>query len=115
MIRRTMLALVGALALTTAAATAEAQQPQAYGRQWGQSYNTQDWSRFLHYPYVWYPQNFWGPDYYKSARACTTVIRPRCAFRSTTSAGTTSTPNRAVTTRGTTSFWIRSKKVMSVK
>mgnify|MGYP001545765095 CR=1 FL=1 len=69
MIRRTMIALVGALALSTAATRAEAQQPQAYGRQWAQSYNTQDWSRFLHYPYVWYPQDFWGPDYYKSAQS----------------------------------------------
>ena len=35
---------------------------QAYGRSWGQTYNTQDWDRFYHYPYVYYPQNFWGNE-----------------------------------------------------
>ena len=28
-----------------------------------------DWERFYHYPYVYYPQNFWGDDYYKSAES----------------------------------------------
>ena len=46
-----------------------AQAQQAFGRQWSNSYNTQDWKRFYHYPYVYYPQNFWGPDYYKSAES----------------------------------------------
>jgi hypothetical protein len=40
---------------------------QAYGRAWGGSYTTQDWNRFYHYPYVYYPQNFWGNEYYRSA------------------------------------------------
>ena len=26
-----------------------------------------DWERFYHYPYVYYPQNFWGNEYYRSA------------------------------------------------
>lgn len=26
-----------------------------------------DWERFYHYPYIYYPQNFWGPEYYRSA------------------------------------------------
>ena len=39
----------------------------AYGRQWGHSYSTQDWNRLYHYPYVYYPQNFWGTDYYRSS------------------------------------------------
>ena len=47
----------------------QAHAQQAYGRQWGCSYNTQDWDRFYHYPYVWYPQNFYGDDYYKSAES----------------------------------------------
>jgi hypothetical protein len=42
---------------------------QAYGRQWGHTYNVQDWNRFYHYPYVYYPQNFWTPDYYKSSQS----------------------------------------------
>ncbi|HIQ22596.1 MAG TPA: calmodulin-binding protein [Planctomycetes bacterium] len=45
----------------------EAQAQQAFGRQWGRTYSTQDWNRFYHYPYVYYPQNFWGPDYYRSS------------------------------------------------
>ena len=40
---------------------------QAYDRQWGGNYTTQDWNRFYHYPYVYYPQNFWGQEYYRSA------------------------------------------------
>ena len=43
------------------------QAQQAYGRSWGGTYNTQDWNRFYHYPYVYYPQNFWGNEYYRSA------------------------------------------------
>ncbi|MGW8257920.1 MAG: hypothetical protein ACWGMZ_10580, partial [Thermoguttaceae bacterium] len=31
------------------------------------SYGTQDWNRLYHYPYVYYPQNFWGTDYYRSS------------------------------------------------
>ena len=27
----------------------------------------QDWDRFYHYPYVYYPQNFWGNEYFRSA------------------------------------------------
>jgi hypothetical protein len=66
MIRRTVLVLLLAavlVALTSVAAQAE----QAYGRQWGRAYTTQDWNRFYHYPYVYYPQNFWGSDYYRSS------------------------------------------------
>ncbi len=40
---------------------------QAFGRQWAGTYSSQDWERFYHYPYVWYPQNFWGDEYYRSA------------------------------------------------
>src|SRR5688572_9791276 len=41
----------------------------AYGRVWGGQYNTQDWERFYHYPYVYYPQNYWGQEYYRSAES----------------------------------------------
>lgn len=44
-------------------------QGRAYGRHWGQTYNTQDWERFYHYPYVYYPQNYWGSEYYRSAES----------------------------------------------
>ena len=55
-----------------------AQNPQGYGaagygtqpgfgQAWGSSAANVDWNRFYHYPYVYYPQNFWGQDYFKSA------------------------------------------------
>jgi hypothetical protein len=69
MLRRITLALAcaGAMVAVSSADTASAQQ--AYGRQWGRTYNTQDWQRFYHYPYVYYPQNFWSRDYYRSSES----------------------------------------------
>ena len=68
MFQRTLFALFCAAGLwALLPAEAEAQQAQAYGKQWGHSYNTQDWQRFYHYPYVYYPQNFWGSEYYRSS------------------------------------------------
>jgi hypothetical protein len=60
------------LALAAFAGDAAAQQPpspgqQAYGYQWGYSYNTRDWNRLYHYPYVWYAQNFYSDGYMQSA------------------------------------------------
>lgn len=68
MTRRILHAVLLAAALTLLASAAdEAQAQQAFGRAWGSTYNTQDWERFYHYPYVYYPQNFWGNEYYRSA------------------------------------------------
>jgi len=67
MIRRTMITLLCAAAVLTLICVADAEAQQAFGRQWGRSYSTQDWNRFYHYPYVFYPQNFWGNDYYRSS------------------------------------------------
>lgn len=67
MIRPTLVALLGAAALSLVLSTTEARAEQAYGRQWGSTYSTQDWNRFYHYPYVYYPENFWGTEYYRSA------------------------------------------------
>jgi len=67
MIRRTMTILFCAAAVLTLLCVADCQAQQAFDRQWGRSYSTQDWNRFYHYPYVWYPQNFWGTDYYRSS------------------------------------------------
>ena len=68
MIRR--IYLVAAVVLLFAALSSprhvQAEQ-QAYGRAWGHTYNTMDWERFYHCPYVYYPQNFWGNEYYRSA------------------------------------------------
>lgn len=54
--------------LSPCVSTAEAQEApyRAYGRVWGGSYGNQNWERFYHYPYVYYPQNFWGNEYYRS-------------------------------------------------
>ena len=67
MIRRTMYVLLSAALLSFIFSAADAQAQEAYGRQWGHSYSTQDWNRMYHYPYVYYPQNFWGRDYYRSS------------------------------------------------
>jgi hypothetical protein len=67
MLRRTLVVLVAAAALVTLFSVSEVQAQQAYGRQWGRTYSTQDWNRFYHYPYVYYPQNFWAADYYRSS------------------------------------------------
>ena len=67
MIRRLLLSLAAFGALSVlAASAAQAQQPMAYGQTWGGHYGNHDWERFYHYPYVYYPQNFWGNEYYRS-------------------------------------------------
>jgi len=67
MIRRTLFVLLAASAFVALMSVSDAQAQQAFGRQWGRTYATQDWNRFYHYPYVYYPQNFWGVDYYRSS------------------------------------------------
>lgn len=70
MIRRLLLAIACAcvMGLVSTATDASAQYPtRAYGRVWGGQYSRMDWERFYHYPYVYYPQNFWGNEYYRSA------------------------------------------------
>jgi hypothetical protein len=54
--------------LTTASVEAQpVAGQQAYGRQWGQSAATPDWNRFYHYPYIFYPQNYYADGYMQSA------------------------------------------------
>ena len=72
MIRKAL--FVATIALVTAISTAtesQAQQPmggqQAYGRSWGGAASSRDYGRFYHYPYVYYPQNFYGNEYYRSS------------------------------------------------
>ena len=67
MIRRIILALACVAALEALCLAPKATAQQAFNEQWGQTYSTQDWNRLYHYPYVYYPQNFWGPDYYRSS------------------------------------------------
>jgi hypothetical protein len=66
MFRSILLALVLLPALSAVAEPARADQ-RAYGRVWGGAYSNTDWERFYHYPYVWYPQNFYGNEYYRSS------------------------------------------------
>ena len=69
MIRRAMLALACAVVFAAfSGTTSEASaQDRAFGRSWGGQYSLHDWNRFYHYPYVYYPQNFWGNEYYRSS------------------------------------------------
>jgi hypothetical protein len=67
MFRRIALLLAIAAFCVILLDTTGAQAQQAYGRQWGHTYSTQDWNRLYHYPYVYYPQNYWGADYYRSS------------------------------------------------
>jgi hypothetical protein len=69
MARRILFGLLSMAALWLAMGVSEAQAQQAFNRQWGRTYSTQDWNRFYHYPYVYYPQNFWGQDYYRSSES----------------------------------------------
>ena len=67
MARRMLFALCLGLAFCALGQGSRAEAQQAYGRQWAGTYTTQDWNRFYHYPYVYYPQNFYGNEYYRSA------------------------------------------------
>ncbi|MEQ8786755.1 MAG: calmodulin-binding protein [Pirellulaceae bacterium] len=59
-------ALVVGLCLSCSQAQA---QERGYGRSYGGDYSIRDWERFYHYPYVYYPQNYWGNEYYRSAES----------------------------------------------
>lgn len=66
MLRQLIIVAVLATSAFTLADRASADQ-RAFGQAWGGSNSTRDWSRYYHYPYVYYPQNFWGQEYYRSA------------------------------------------------
>lgn len=67
MIRGSTLAILVATTFSFFAMPEDANAQQAYGRVWGGNYRTQDWNRYYHYPYVYYPQNFWADEYYRSS------------------------------------------------
>ena len=67
MIRRTLFAACVCAAFGCLNHSGRAAAQNAYGQAWGGTYTAQDWNRFYHYPYVYYPQNFWGNEYYRSA------------------------------------------------
>ena len=68
MIRRTLLALAAACLLAAPGASTASADEMAYGTNWGGHYN-RNWDRFYHYPYVYYPQNYWGHEYYQSSNS----------------------------------------------
>lgn len=67
MIRRILSVVVLTAAISTCLSCEQAEAQQAYGRAWGGATADQDWNRFYHYPYVYYPQNYWGSEYFRSA------------------------------------------------
>ena len=70
MIRRMMLSFACAALFAVCLQSDEAQgQERAFGRVWGGQYTNRDYERFYHYPYVYYPQNYWGSEYYRSAES----------------------------------------------
>lgn len=75
MLRRVLIAALLACCATAIAETAAADQ-RAYGRTWGGQASSRDWDRFYHYPYVYYPQNFWGQEYYRSSDSMYYRYRP---------------------------------------
>jgi hypothetical protein len=70
MIRRLLFAVIGCALFVPAVlapAPAARAEEHAYGRVWGGTFSNRDYDRFWHYPYVWYPQNFYGNEYYRSS------------------------------------------------
>jgi hypothetical protein len=68
MLRKALLLSMACIGILTFSATSvEAQQMQGFSQPWGGSNAARDFPRFQHYPYVYYPQNFYGSEYYRSA------------------------------------------------
>lgn len=68
MLRRLILsvAVFAALAFSSQfTSTADAQE-HAFGRTWGAQHGSRNMQRFYHYPYVTYPHNYWGNEYFRS-------------------------------------------------
>ncbi len=68
MFRRLILsAVITAVALLVSQPNTAQAQDRAFGQSWGSENSRVDMNRFYHYPYVYYPQNYWGNEYYRSA------------------------------------------------
>ncbi|MFO0913463.1 MAG: calmodulin-binding protein [Pirellulales bacterium] len=68
MIRIAACAVLLVIGLSVTAQAQYPSQPTFYGRSGG-GMSASDWDRFYHYPYVYYPQNFRGQDFYRSAES----------------------------------------------
>lgn len=66
MLRHLLIAAVLCCSYVAWTESASADQ-RAYGRSWGGQADFRNWDRFYHYPYVYYPQNFWGQEYFQSS------------------------------------------------
>jgi hypothetical protein len=66
--RKWFFGIVAGLFLAFNAHQADAQQ-HAYGTAWGGANAYRDWDRLYHYPYVYYPQNFWSQEYFQSSNS----------------------------------------------
>ena len=69
MARRLLITAFCAVVLAICSSDSADAQERAYGQSWGAQYGTRDYERFYHYPYVYYPQNYWGNEYYRSAES----------------------------------------------
>jgi hypothetical protein len=69
MLRRVILAFSAAIALAACFASDAGAEERGFGRSWGSVHRANDWERFYHYPYVFYPQNFYSGDYYQSSES----------------------------------------------
>ena len=69
MIRRMSLLILLLAAGLTLSVSANCQAQQAFGRSWNAERPVYDWDRFYHYPYLYYPQNFWTDQYYRSSNS----------------------------------------------
>jgi hypothetical protein len=68
MVRRLIISAVVAATVLIVSQTETAQaQDRAFGQSWGSENSRVDLNRFYHYPYVYYPHNYWGNEYYRSA------------------------------------------------
>ena len=67
MTRLTLIALLSAAALYVAFSPSQAAAQQGFGRTWGNTNTVQDWQRYYHYPYQYFPQNYQSPEYYKAS------------------------------------------------
>ncbi len=67
MFRRICTIAVCAVAIAIATGEESQAQQRGFGADWGTRQTSQNLSRFYHYPYVTYPHNYWGNEYYRSA------------------------------------------------
>jgi len=66
MFPRTLLALLALAVLAVALAPTQALAQHPGARPIARTTNFQEWNQFYHYPFVYYPQNFWSPQYFRS-------------------------------------------------